>query len=174
MTAGHEAEMQTIIDRVAADAPPDTPPPRLMLDPQFADPHREKGRLDLSDVVAVVGPRRFRVGLENGTEVGCVAVMSALQDDVVDRTGRPWPEILGPDGAVIGVGGVSGRDRPVPALCGRSWGGCARSRFPPRRGGRLLSLSVSRWRVARPQHSSCLFLLQRRSSSNWLDRRRRC
>ena len=29
--------------------------------------------------------------------------MSAVQDAVVDRTGRPWPQVVGEDGTTIGV-----------------------------------------------------------------------
>lgn len=38
--------------------------------------------------------------MERGLEAACAAVMSGVQDEVIDALGRPWPEVIGPAGPV--------------------------------------------------------------------------
>lgn len=45
----------------------------------------------------------FPVDLEDGVEAACRLVMDQIQDGVIDRLGRPWPELLDVDGRFVGV-----------------------------------------------------------------------
>jgi len=59
--------------------------------------------IDPDEPVCVAGGRSFPVSLRDGVEAAVVDVASALQDDVIDRLGRPWPEVNvgGQAGAVL-------------------------------------------------------------------------
>ena len=46
--------------------------------------------------VCVAGGHSFPVSLRSGIEEAVVAVVSTLQDDVMDHLNRPWPELDGP------------------------------------------------------------------------------
>lgn len=94
---------ESILERIVADLPQGQGPPELFLDPTFADPDHRDSTPDVSDAVVDIGGSRTRIGLENGSEQGCLVVMSAVQDAVIDRTGRPWPEVLDKEGTTIGV-----------------------------------------------------------------------
>lgn len=86
--------------RVAADAALGAVPDfDLVVDPGFDGVHTDGP----ASVVARVGLRRFSAGLEHGLEIACAKVMSALQDEAVDGTGRPWPEVVDPHGRSLGV-----------------------------------------------------------------------
>ena len=39
----------------------------------------------------------------DGVEAACTVVMDELQDGVMDRLGRPWPELVDADGGFVGV-----------------------------------------------------------------------
>lgn len=56
-------------------------------------------------VVGVVfdGRHEFPLGLEDGVEHACRNLADQTQDDLVGELGRPWPQLLGPDGAARGV-----------------------------------------------------------------------
>ena len=49
----------------------------------------------------------FQSGVEvddgDGVEAACTVVMDELQDGVMDRLGRPWPELVDADGGFVGV-----------------------------------------------------------------------
>ncbi len=85
------AAIHAVVQRVAADGAIERLPGfELLVDRDFS------GCGDVDDaahVVGVVGGRRFAAGLERGIEECCATVMSALQDEVVDNTGQPWPAI---------------------------------------------------------------------------------
>jgi hypothetical protein len=57
------------------------------------------------EVVATAfgGEHDFPIELQEGPEAACALVMDQLQDGVVDRLHRPWPELLDLDGAFVGV-----------------------------------------------------------------------
>jgi hypothetical protein len=57
------------------------------------------------EVVATAfgGQHWFPVHLEDGPEAACRLTMDQLQDGVVDRLHRPWPELLDDSGAFVGV-----------------------------------------------------------------------
>ncbi|MCX6462282.1 MAG: hypothetical protein NTW05_01625 [Pseudonocardiales bacterium] len=85
------AAIEAVRDRVVADGVVDRLPGfDLVADPTFAG---DRGTSEAAHVVGVVGDRRFAAGLDHGLERCCATVMSALQDEVVDRSGRPWPLI---------------------------------------------------------------------------------
>jgi len=57
---------------------------------------------DPDEPVCVAGGRSFPVSLRDGVEAAVVDVASALQDDVMDRLGRPWPFVnLGELGGAV-------------------------------------------------------------------------
>jgi hypothetical protein len=62
-------------------------------------------RVQDGEVVASAfdGEHDFPVHLEDGAEVACESTMDQVQDGVIDRLGRPWPELLDADGAFVGV-----------------------------------------------------------------------
>jgi hypothetical protein len=49
------------------------------------------------------GEDDFAIELHTGVESACALVAGQLQDGVIDRLGRPWPELLDADGAFVGV-----------------------------------------------------------------------
>jgi hypothetical protein len=55
------------------------------------------------DVIVVCGGHEFTLGLESGVEIACADAADALQDDVIDLLGRPWPELCTADGTYVGV-----------------------------------------------------------------------
>ncbi|HSV66315.1 MAG TPA: hypothetical protein VLJ59_10480 [Mycobacteriales bacterium] len=56
-----------------------------------------------SDVIVQCGGHEFPLGLEHGVESACAAAADALQDDVIGRSGQPWPELRSADGVFVGV-----------------------------------------------------------------------
>lgn len=76
------------------------------------------------DPVCVVGGRSFPVSLREGLPSALVAVVSALQDEVMDRLNRPWPQVITP--AVVlepvldeeGVAVWASRDRSLRCSIG--------------------------------------------------------
>jgi hypothetical protein len=50
------------------------------------------------------------VHLDQGPETACALTADQMQDGVIDRLGRPWPELVGPDGNFLGVLDVAERD----------------------------------------------------------------
>lgn len=87
------AAIEAVRDRIVADGVVDHLPGfDLVVDPTFAGTG-EAGLAEAAKVVGVVGTRRFAAGLEHGLERCCATVMSALQDEVVDRSGQPWPTL---------------------------------------------------------------------------------
>jgi hypothetical protein len=54
------------------------------------------------DVTCVCGGHEFLLPFDDA-ESACAYAAYMLQDDVIDRLGRPWPELLDPGGKFIGV-----------------------------------------------------------------------
>jgi hypothetical protein len=59
--------------------------------------------VDPKHVIVVCGGHEFPLGLESGIEVACADATNALQDDVMDLIGRPWPELLDADSNYVDV-----------------------------------------------------------------------
>jgi hypothetical protein len=56
------------------------------------------------------GEHWFPVHLDEGAETACALTADQMQDGVIDRLGRPWPELLDPHGAFVGVLDVAKHD----------------------------------------------------------------
>jgi hypothetical protein len=54
-------------------------------------------------LVATAGGHTFSIDLKHGVEDAASRIASGLQDDVMDDLGRPWPELIRPDGQPLGV-----------------------------------------------------------------------
>jgi len=54
-------------------------------------PVGDSADIDPDEPVCVAGGRSFPISMTDGVEAAVVTVASALQDDVMDRLGRPWP-----------------------------------------------------------------------------------
>lgn len=89
-----EAVIRAVSDRVLADTPENAPSLRLAVDPSFSTPSNHfDGSPGPVHVVGVIGGHKFAAGFQRGLEAGCAMVMSAMQDEIVAMSGRPWPEI---------------------------------------------------------------------------------
>lgn len=62
-------------------------------------------RMEDEEVLATAfdGEHDFPIELHIGVEGSCALTIDQVQDGVMDRIGRPWPELLDPDGAFVGV-----------------------------------------------------------------------
>jgi hypothetical protein len=62
-------------------------------------------RLGGGEVLATVfhGEHDFPVELHEGVEEACALVAGQVQDDVIGRLGRAWPEVHSPGGDAVGV-----------------------------------------------------------------------
>jgi hypothetical protein len=105
-----EAAMRAVVGRVDADlrgaaSGSAVSGASLRVDREFASPSGG-GAGDgppQQHVVATIAGHRFAAGFEHGLEVACATVMSALQDEMVDSSGEPWPELADDSGGVVGV-----------------------------------------------------------------------
>jgi hypothetical protein len=92
------------------------------------------------------GEHDFPIDLQEGAESSCALVVDQMQDGVIDRLGRPWPELLEATGTLVGVLDVAERDgiacwvlRGVPYCAVGQLGGAipaAGHRLASGRGGR--------------------------------------
>jgi hypothetical protein len=128
------AAVSFVVDRVRADVGPvaGLPPATVVavrLDPSWADPAAGETAAGetAEDLVATVfaGRHEFPLGLEDGVEYACWNLANQVQDDLVGELSRPWPELVDPSGATLGVleptlvGGLAGwalRGRPFCAI----------------------------------------------------------
>jgi hypothetical protein len=62
-------------------------------------------RMEDGEVVGTAfgGEHDFPVHLDQGAETACALTADQMQDGVIDRLGRPWPELLDVDAAFVGV-----------------------------------------------------------------------
>lgn len=62
-------------------------------------------RMEDGEVVGTAfgGEHDFPVHLDEGAETACFLTADQMQDGVIDRLNRPWPELLDPDGEFVGV-----------------------------------------------------------------------
>lgn len=62
-------------------------------------------RMEDEEVLATAfgGEHDFPIELQIGVEGACALTIDQIQDGVIDRIGRPWPELLDADGAFVGV-----------------------------------------------------------------------
>jgi hypothetical protein len=62
-------------------------------------------RMEDGEVVGTAfgGEHDFPVHLDQGAETACFLTADQMRDGVIDRLGRPWPELLDADGAFVGV-----------------------------------------------------------------------
>ena len=62
-------------------------------------------RMEDGEVVGTAfgGEHDFPVHLDQGAETACYLTADQMQDGVIDRLARPWPELLDKDGAFAGV-----------------------------------------------------------------------
>ena len=95
--------MRAVLDRVRADVDGAGLKIQMRVDPSFAQPGSVDERPPVDQVVAMINGHVFSVGFEHGLEAGCATVMSGVQDDLVDASGRPWPDIVDHDGGGLGV-----------------------------------------------------------------------
>jgi hypothetical protein len=126
--AGLAAAASFVVERVRADVGPvaGLPPATVVavrLDPAWADPAAAgEGAEDLVATV-LAGRHEFPLGLEDGVEYACWNLANQVQDDVVGELGRPWPELVDPSGATLGVleptlvGGLAGWALRGQAFC---------------------------------------------------------
>jgi hypothetical protein len=104
-----EAAMQAVVGRVDADlrgaaSGSAVSGVSLRVDGEFAYPGGGAGGgPPQQHVVATIAGHRFSARFEHGLEVACATVMSAFQDEMVDSSGKPWPELADDDGGVVGV-----------------------------------------------------------------------
>jgi hypothetical protein len=122
------AAVSFVLDRVRADVGPvaGLPPATVVavrLDPSWADPAAAgEGAEDLV-VTVFAGRHEFPLGLEDGVEYACWNLANQVQDDVVGELSRPWPELVDPSGATLGVleptlvGGLAGWALRGRAFC---------------------------------------------------------
>lgn len=62
-------------------------------------------RMEDGEVLATAfgGEHDFPIELQVGVEEACALVADQIQDGVVDRLARPWPELVDADGHFVGV-----------------------------------------------------------------------
>ena len=91
-----------VIERLAADFA-HTPLPKieLHLDPGWTG--TVSTQPGPQDVICVCGGHEFQAQLQGGVEQACVTIAWQLQDDVMDKLNRPWPELLDQHGNFVGV-----------------------------------------------------------------------
>jgi hypothetical protein len=62
-------------------------------------------RMEDGEILATAfgGEHDFPIELHDGAESACALVTDQMQDGVIDRLGRPWPELLDENGRFVGV-----------------------------------------------------------------------
>jgi hypothetical protein len=89
-----------VAERITADFAETGLKVEFRIDPQWSGLDATNGP---ESVVAVGGGHEFPLHLEGGTEAACWYAAYQMQDDVMGEHGRPWPELVDPSGAFVGV-----------------------------------------------------------------------